>query len=157
MKTMKIKLPNKISALIRVALDDLATIEKRKKVYEIVMDKWHVAREPDWNLCEVCFAGVVIAMKIDDPDRTVSPDEFDNVTYGKLRALDSLREGNISTAINFLPPISGKKIKKLNEAFYDPDSRNDNIRYDVVGYHTDRKAFKRDMRKMANKFESIGL
>lgn len=101
---MKPKLPSKPSALIRVALADMAKVQRSKR-YRFNMGAWH---EPGAKTCQVCAAGAVIAktLKI-DPENVASPHDFDSDTFEKLVALDQFRIGNVAGALSDLGVLWG--------------------------------------------------
>lgn len=132
-------LPDKPSELIRVALADLAKVERSKK-YRVEMGTWH---EPVDGVCEVCLAGAVMAKTLKSyPNETLWADtDFDDDTKNKLLALDFLRQGEVVEALEQL-------------GFDDHEHIHD---YDIVSYHTDRNEFKDDMRHLADDLEKVGL
>lgn len=95
-------LPDKPSALLTLALDDLEVIEKDPR-YEVVMSRWH---EPDplgRGKCSVCLAGAVIARSLGgDHLRYLQPDMFSPDDHHKLRALDGFRAGSYRAALHML-------------------------------------------------------
>jgi len=102
-KKLKIKLPNKLSKLIEVAMEDLQSCEVDDK-YIIHMDlAWHqpIMQSDDIQRCEVCFAGGVMAKtgkaKLLD---NLMPSDFNLSSYDKLGALDSLRSGHFTSALS---------------------------------------------------------
>jgi hypothetical protein len=91
------KLPEKMSDLIDVALEDLAKVEASEK-YIVEMGTWHEPGEP-MEACEVCFAGGVMAMSLNaDPEDLLSPDDFKLDIANKLSALNELRMGDTQCA-----------------------------------------------------------
>jgi hypothetical protein len=135
-------LPSKPSALIRVALEDLAQVEKMKKVYRVNMMTFH---ELDWfdNRCHVCFAGAVMAQTLgSDPNKRTFPEDFDDGIRGKLRALDHFRLGCIS---------KGLAVMGMQRPMFLSDD------VDMIPYRTDKKRFKKDMNTLADVLEVNGL
>jgi hypothetical protein len=102
--TPTVRLPNKPSELIRLALKDLRSIEAKPDLYNINMSEaYHkqLARyHPARGKCSVCAAGAVMAetLKI-DPEIEVVPDNFDKDTRHKLSAINELRLGDIRFAV----------------------------------------------------------
>lgn len=97
-----IKLPEKQSALLRLAVKDAQVIEKNKN-YKFNMGKWHY---PEYNFktnkndgkCSVCMAGAIIAntFKVSSK-KQFSPFDFEDIdTTIKLQKVDELRSGHIS-------------------------------------------------------------
>ena len=92
------KLPNKLSALIRVALVDLKECEADDK-YIINMENWHVPL--DKGTCSLCFAGAVMAKTLGARIHTgLDPSDFDDSL--KLRALDYVRAGTVGFALGLM-------------------------------------------------------
>ncbi len=90
------RLPDKPSALIRVALDDLAACELSKD-YEVNMGEWHILRDTSLGnpYCAVCFAGAVMAQTLGaDLEEDLNPASFPRDT-NKLQALDCFRQGEV--------------------------------------------------------------
>lgn len=113
-------LPDKASALIRLALDDLAKIEGDPE-YRVSMGSWHeviskndytiyaLDVEPDdlkpepGNVCMVCFAGAVMAKTCDVlPSETVFSVNFPEKTRAKFHALDYFRKGSLRYGLSAL-------------------------------------------------------
>lgn len=137
------RLPSKPSALIRVALADLAKCELSSK-YEIRMGTWH---EPDIDCtlpCEVCLAGSVIAKSLNaDPARHIRPEDFPGSVCQKLNALDEFRKGDIVSGLAEMYIASPYGLA---------------LDVDVSEYDSEGPGpFKRDMRKMADLLERFGL
>lgn len=132
------KLPDKPSALIRLALKDLEKCERSRK-YKINMSVWH---EPNGK-CSVCMAGAIMAQRLNcDPGKELAPWQdglFDADTRGKLDAVDWFRMGCVDMGLH------GMGIDRIY-----PDQK-------VTDYHRDRSQFKRDMRKLASLLAKEGL
>ena len=97
------KLPGKPSALLELAMKDLAKVERSQR-YIVDMVEWH---SPILNnQCAVCLAGAVMANSLDiPPDHDITPDCFYQEEHA-LCAIDEFRCGNISRGFKFLG-ISG--------------------------------------------------
>lgn len=92
-------LPDKISALIRVARDDLIKCEENPN-YIIDMSQWH-NYQAKAETCSVCLAGAVMAQTLDLPITSHAITLFDGLDQSenaKFRALDSIRKGDIVLA-----------------------------------------------------------
>ena len=88
--------PEKLSSLIRLALDDLAKCEADEK-YVINMRAYHVAVEGE---CNVCLAGAVMAQTLGvPPSKTSCPRLHPSPWPGALRALDYARMGMVRVAL----------------------------------------------------------
>ena len=125
----QVKLPEKPSALIRLALRDLEKVERSRR-YVVDMSVYHV---PNGH-CRVCFAGSVMAYTL-----KVARDFNSVATYqlperGKMNALDCARRGDVGSMFEYLGRSMPKKIEPY---------------FDVRPYDEDKKGFKRDMRKLA--------
>lgn len=84
-------LPNLPSALLRLALDDLAKLEANPN-YVVNMAVW-------LGNCQACMAGAVMlnSLGVTEPMMPADFDEYD--TKQKLRAINSFRMGDISDAL----------------------------------------------------------
>ena len=91
-------LPHLPSALLRIALDDLAKTEA-DPAYSIRMSNWHA---PDGNVCNVCLAGSVIAKSLGvAPTESLIPSTKSGLKdedRKALIALDYFRMGEIDSA-----------------------------------------------------------
>lgn len=133
------KLPEKPSALIRLALADLEVVEKNPK-YAIDMDFWHIVNK-DTEICSVCFAGAVMANTLEAPSwMSHVPFEFESECH-KLVALDSFRCGHIAAGLEQLDIDPIEKLWSWN----------------VMHYHIDPIQFKKDMHDMADMLEGLEL
>jgi hypothetical protein len=139
-----VKLPNKPSALIRLALKDLSAVEKMKAKYRVDMEVWH---EPNSH-CTVCFAGSVMACSLKaDPKENLDYDAFGKENKKKLLALNYFRTGDLHDGLNKM------------EADYDDEW----IPYSVAVSSYDatdadsKKDFKKDMNKIADRLEAFDL
>ncbi len=91
-------LPDKLSALVRVAVADMVRV-RRRKGYKIDLDVWHDSGE---GVCTVCMAGGVIAGTLKAPkDKDLSAFDFQDSVENKLRALNLFRSGDIDSAIAY--------------------------------------------------------
>lgn len=173
----KTKLPNKLSELIRVALKDLTWAEKQKNI-EIDMSDFvdvitkngnyvegtysALSKGKEIESCAVCFAGAVMIKSLDALiDGNGSQDISSSVgekNYGKVTALDWVRTGSIRAAVEQFYwdyekngyTIKGTKASdKIRAAGYEFT--------DVAQYELDKKAWRKDMLKIANKLERLGL
>lgn len=100
-----IKLPEKLSELLALALRDLEAVEKDKN-YVVRMTAWHA---PYKDKCYVCLAGCVLAQTLKVPreqHRNIKNISTDAAL--KMNALDSLRIGLVTHACEtlglLLPP-----------------------------------------------------
>lgn len=95
-------LPDKLSELITIALEDLAKVEASDQ-YTVDMGRWYRPNGYE-GTCLVCFAGSVMAMSLEfDRETEVEFQEFSNYfdpqTSGKFLALDAARRGKIGCAL----------------------------------------------------------
>lgn len=129
---MNSPLPDKLSDLILVALDDLEKVENDPR-YDINMGWWH--RPGVYNQkCLVCLAGSVMAKSLGtSPERTRYPNDFDDKTEAKLDALNWARVGDVDYALHHLDV---------------PQSSYTSFNRSVVDYSDDPEQFKADMREI---------
>lgn len=94
-------LPEKLSALIRDAVDDLDKCEA-DPFYRIDMKQWHTPN-PESGLCYVCLAGAYLAKSrhyvpaFDIDQSNADPEEC--AAFDKIAALDNIRLGQIISAV----------------------------------------------------------
>lgn len=134
------QLPDKPSDLIELALSDLEKCERSRK-YQIDMTTFYVdiPNEP----CRVCFAGSVIARRLDKRGAIIAPPDFDLDTQNKLWFLSDIAVGEIlRSALGGLKLVCPKKVAKLQRK---------------KSYHDDPKQFKAEMRSIASKLREVGL
>lgn len=138
----KTKLPNKPSALIRLAIKDLEACEKDES-YNINMDRWQMPLSN--GICEVCLAGSVMAKTLGVPrtlESTAAFTSLDMPTMNKMWALDYFRKGNLyGGLISLKLPIARWKLQ-VEVPEYTPKTA---------------KKFKKEMLEMAQQFEDGGL
>lgn len=118
-------LPDKLSALIRVAVADMRKVQADER-YTLDAWEWHTAtNEPgDAPLCAVCMAGAVIAGTLGtNPEHSASPDDFAAPISRKLEALDSVRCGELACAAMVLAGVdSDNDLPEENLATYETAS-----------------------------------
>lgn len=132
-------LPNKPSALITLALDDLNKVE-RMVGYEVNMGTWHQKFHDD--TCNVCFAGAVISRSLREArDVYVEPCMYNDDTKYKLYALDNFRQGDCADAFDSLG---------LSYGAGEPFDR------DIPEYCDGRRSFKLAMRKLVRDLKAAG-
>lgn len=138
MTKFNIRLPHKMSALLRVALADLDKTEQMSN-YEIHMGLWH---SPWFNktICNVCLAGCVLAQHGFPRSRQYHASSVDNNLNRKLSAINALRTGDIHLATFFLH-LKDSPIDSVN----------------ITPYEEDPKAFKRDLGRLVVRLEKHGL
>lgn len=131
----------KLSSLLRVAIDDLRKIERRKN-YVVNMVDWYCKHGT--VACEVCMAGAVMACRLDIPDSAVSmePCDFSDDVGRKLQAIDYLRFGHVDYACL----VMGLQL---------PLALAGQIQ--VAEYRLDRKQFFRDMESLVKTLKRNGL
>ncbi len=88
-RTVKKSLPNKMSDLLEVAVDDAQKCNADPK-YVLNMSRWHT---PAYGVCHVCLAGSVIAKTLEGkPSEEYDIDlDFEGKLPDKLDAIDSMR------------------------------------------------------------------
>lgn len=135
-------LPNKLSALIFVALKDLRKVERSPK-YSIAMSQtWHDGTTI-FAPCMVCFAGAVMAGTCKVPlNKYATPEYFPRDTNRKFMALDSIRLGYLQSALNRLDVELPKVF--TNEV-------------EIADYTDDPAQFHKDMHQIAKELKKFGL
>ena len=139
------KPPKKLSKPIRLALHDLALVERSKK-YVVRMAHWHTALPPSSGgaLCSVCFAGSVMAKTLNTPmDKEIHYGNLYEFGHGWSRAfeaLDEVRKGNVSAAL--------AELGQPREYGYDREA---------TVYSEDPKQWRKDMWKIVRELEKDRL
>lgn len=133
-----IALPDKLSDLAQLAIDDAESLDRSRywpNAYAFHSPKRIAERHADIGIvrrCNVCLAGFVIAGTLRaDPTAFRTPDEYDLETHRKLGALDFVRTGELTAAFDLL---------------HEPRERNDQ-------YHRDRKRIRRVIRALRDRRE----
>ena len=143
-KSAQVTLPDKLSDLAELALNDLEKCEAMPEVYEIRMSAWH---KPGVGKCLVCAAGAVMAQTLRVPHfLEKSPGFFDRDTRLKLLAINSLRLGDLHHAL-----------RALDGGWRSVLALADGGCMHITHYSEDPIAFKRDMRAMIDYLRSRGL
>lgn len=92
------KLPDKLSELILLALDDLELCEADPR-YVIDMGFWHLPNFPEDGQCSVCLAGSVMSQTLKVRIGT-NKCPSNTSQHHKLRALDYIRRGDLPTSLH---------------------------------------------------------
>lgn len=138
-------LPNKLSALIFVALADLRKAEKSPR-YIVDMTTWHTPN----SHCAVCFAGAVMAFSLGASfKQDCIPADFSSATARKLVTLDKVRSGNFYAAFRYLKPDSTPFQAQLAQDMQD--------RSQIPSYFISSARFKKEMLKAAKSLQKVGL
>jgi hypothetical protein len=142
------RLPDKLSDLIGVALRDLSSCQADPE-YEIDMSTWH-RPESNGSVCRICLAGSVMARSLGARrDSRLNPAEYDVDTKCKLMALDSMRSGDVQSALFMLGQYA---------PYHDPQWIEFWSRLDTPAYnprHPER--FDRMMQSMIEELRRVGL
>lgn len=157
MKQIKLqkRLPNKLSALGRMALVDLIHTDGAmiKGVEHIIdMDTWHKPFDYGYRrVCRVCYAGAVMAQGGVGPRRNVinSANEFSPDDNRKFNALNSLRAGEVRSAWWHL---RGKK--NLRQEISDQLSGLDRS---ITSYGMNKEEFITEMARLVLDLEVAGF
>lgn len=118
---MSSQLPDKLSELIALALDDLYKCKQDVR-YKIDMEMFYHASKD--RLCHVCLAGAVMAQSLQSPSyENRMPSYYGDAVERKLTALNWIRRGNIHTAFILLGREfpEGKIDKNCNITPYEMD------------------------------------
>jgi hypothetical protein len=95
------KLPDKLWQLLELAIQSAKDLNPAN--YQLDMSTWyHASANPAFR-CHVCLAGAVMVCKLGVvTNGSVRPEEFDDETRDKLRAIDCLRGGRLQGACEML-------------------------------------------------------
>lgn len=154
------KLPDKVSMLIRVALEDEQKAFNNPDKYEVNMDEeWYLT---EGGVCKLCLAGAVMEFSLpameNDP---MYPSNYDRDTAAKLHLLDGLRSGYISgewTGMKFASAVG-----YVNIDYHKVDSSGEFTQREldrkvaITPYEDNRIEWQKDMLTLADRFEKIGL
>jgi hypothetical protein len=139
------KLPNKPSLLLSLALKDLEKAERSPK-YTIDMGVWHKPSPGRRGHCQVCLGGAVLAFSLKfDPYVDVTSTSYLSVHClgQKLSAIDNFRKGCVRSALGDLGIRQESGIQVVDRR--------------VENYHHDAKAFKRDMKTLIKDLKQMNL
>lgn len=154
---MKNKLSEKPSEAIKQALEDLkACIEDPN--YIINFTDWHSPRYVDHTdqfgngidrkVCEVCFAGAVMAKTFECPiEEEIAPSAFDKRTEKMFSALDNFRAGNVESGLSDLYGY-----EKTTALFVEH-----NLPKFIPVNQRNQDEFFEDLERMSNLLEQAGL
>ncbi len=91
MTTPTTQLPNKLSALLRLAVQDAQKCEAMPETYQLDMHQWH---EPYDDVCFVCMSGSIMAQTLMvSPENSLDYNDWDDDTSKKLAAVNDMRVG----------------------------------------------------------------
>lgn len=149
MKRKMKRLPEKLSACIRLGLKDLREVEELETYY-VGMGVWH---EPVSGClrddgkcsvkCAVCFAGAVMARSLGAPiNKSKAPSSYGRWNERRLDALDSLRNGHVRFALQVVADVN---IYDIPPIWYVPE------------YKEDKEGFHRAMEGIAETLELKGF
>ena len=153
-----VRLPEKPSDLIRLALKDLALVE-RSKIYDVDMGEWHTTRKDEERgvTCMVCFGGAVMSRTFQTPiNKYALPEQMPYKAYNwnRLDALNEFREGRIQFGLSSIDrKFSQTYLSSKHKDIFDKVEKLSNL----LDYHHDPALFKRSMRKIANLLEEMEL
>lgn len=135
------RLPEKPSALIRLALADLAMCVE-DPAYRIVMGSyWHMPGSE----CFVCLAGSVMAQTLHTlPHEYDNPEKYDGHTKSRLYALNYFRLGYWQKGLEEMDAYEPGILPADADMLH------------VVPYCDDSYRFEAGMERMAAHFESVG-
>lgn len=129
------ELPNKLSSLLTLALDDLLLAEADPR-YRVDMRDWH---HFDGEYCNICLAGAVLAFSLNE---SLEDNELVKArpVWNKLWALDELRKGYVDHAARELR-LSYLKWPMVS----------------IPSYEEDRYQFHSSLRRLASDLATAGL
>ncbi len=149
-----VRLPEKISDLINMAIDDIEAIEKMEN-YVIDMGTWHETTKFDDGVekCAVCMAGAVMVNTLKaNYDQTIFPLSYagnDPYTAQRLMALNSFRIGDLEGGWNDIHENEDGD----NDCVW-PDGLEEDVEVDQ--YDVNPELFKEQMRNIAKMFADVG-
>ena len=121
-------LPNKLSDLLFVAIDDLKEVRTDRDNYRVDMDVWHEPGEVS-EICTVCMAGAVMAKSLwVDKGKYYYPADFGHDTRHKLKAIESFRQKAFYNAV-----VGMTKVLGFDMPFLDHFSRHNDEGTELPG------------------------
>jgi len=146
------KLPDKLSELIRVGLEDVRKAEDAADTYVVDMGSWHdppgCRRSSHSTRCSVCMAGAVMAFHLGVPaDEEKMPRSFgdDSRIRSQLRALDHCVWGGVGQALEEIGAIDNR------------DDLPEQFRGVVISdYDSHPKMWHAELNKLADALEAAG-
>ena len=139
-------LPNKLSALLRIAVEDAQKCEADPR-YLLRMGDWHVPSDSTLR-CEVCMAGAVMAQRFGaEPIASFAPTDYDDATAEAFWAIDAMRRGYFDSAAE---EINLRLTEEQQDAL---DDMSAGFGIDVTKGRADWPAYI----KAADELEAIGL
>lgn len=153
LKSIEDTLPNELSDLLDVAVQDLVKVERSPR-YIVDMCSWYL-KETD-GPCQVCLAGAVLAKSVlKEPPvvdiDSIEPRQMRASIRRKMVALDGLRVGNIVRAYGNL---KGKMMANLSPGLL---ARLDKLERSIVGYAANPTLFKKQLRTLRNDLRAEGF
>lgn len=115
---IKDTLPNKLSELLIVALEDLEQIENDPN-YDIDMGEWYkpkVRNNSGRDVCTVCHAGAVMVNSLNlKPSfrMNLHPDDFTSTITNKLMAINAIRIGRMTQALSYMGVLEREGIYSI--------------------------------------------
>ena len=106
------ELPNKLSELLRVAINDVRQAEDNEN-YVVDMDKWHEPIEEFTRdrRCAVCMGGAVMAFTLNTGYLYKSPVNFNEEIEWKLQAINAMRYGDFFEALSQMHKWEGTALR----------------------------------------------
>jgi hypothetical protein len=138
------KLPNKPSAYLTLALQDLTRAERSRK-YSINMQSWHSGGDSSRPTCSVCLAGSVMAFSLGaKPKEDKEPYDYNVRTNIILNSIDAFRRGRVQEALQSIS-ITGRPGLIVGDRA-------------MPSYHDGGgKAFKKAMKELISDLKLAGL
>jgi hypothetical protein len=138
----KVRLPSKPSALILLALKDLASVERLKNKYRVNMKQWLAQKG---GKCNVCLAGAVMARSLNLKPKNDRGTFYDMTPsqQNKMFALNSFRVGCIHDGLREMGIDAPYGLNSLHRTF--PE------------YKRGRHEFQDAMLEMVSVLKSFGL
>jgi len=166
-------LPNKLSALIRVGINDLIKAETARNVMINMYVFHNIGRAinimtkkfrdthgyaDDDSICCVCLAGTVMINTLGGSiDHYENTDKWGLEVQSKLYALDEIRRGHIQAAMSQLNIPNDHKIYELFPIEeYKSWLCHGGFGVRVPEYHKEPEAFKARLLDIADRLESVG-
>ena len=148
-------LPATLGELLELAIDDLERAERDPGYIISLEQAWHHAVADG---CAVCMAGAVMAISLKAERRVrLEPRDFNEITKRKLLAINAMRVGDITLALDYVNPDNSaeqwSKARDLSTNPFDGDERDGS----QEAYEAGPEDFKARFRQLAAKLKEAGL
>lgn len=151
-----IELPNKLSELAAMALDDVTELEQRPSEFTIDMEEAYLDPAGPNGTCVICAAGAVMVQRLGaSPDHVLFPHSFEPRIHRALEAIDRLRDGSVGAAfVELRARVIHPSAMKSFDADYAAARELDR---DMPRYSESTELWREEMQVLIDDLEEAGL